>query len=419
MLFEAILGHPLIQEDDVWGLLAVLCLSVGLSIWLEQTYKWASKVSGPVIALVLAMVMANVGIIPVNSTLYDDIVWSYILPLGIPLLLLQCNLKKIWRDTGKMLIVWIFAAVGTTISAFVGYYLLATPFGDSKGLAQVGAMMTGSYIGGGVNFAAMAAAYEVDGTLIGAATVADNLLMTLYFFVLFAVAASRFFLKRFTHPHIDHVASESQKQAAQTQAAAFWGPKEVSLIDFAKNFAYAATVVWVARLIAGVFSPLAVGGVPSGVDEIVKDFIGQFLGNQYVWISTLSMIVATFFDKQAAKLHGTQEIGTYLIYLFLFVIGCPANIYLVITEAPLLLLFCFIMIVFNMAFSFFSAKIFKADLEDAILVSNATIGGPPTAAGMAIAMGWSKLAGPALLIGVLGYVTGNYFGTIVGIVLGA
>ena len=132
MLFEEILGHPLIQEDDVWGLLAVLCLSVGLSIWLEQTYKWASKVSGPVIALVLAMVMANVGIIPVNSTLYDDIVWSYILPLGIPLLLLQCNLKKIWRDTGKMLIVWIFAAVGTTISAFVGYYLLATPFGSSR-----------------------------------------------------------------------------------------------------------------------------------------------------------------------------------------------------------------------------------------------------------------------------------------------
>ena len=72
-----------------------------------------------------------------------------------------------------------------------------------------------------------------------------------------------------------------------------------------------------------------------------------------------------------------------------------------------------------MAFSFFAAKLFQADLEDAILVSNATIGGPPTAAGMAIAMGWSKLAGPALLIGVLGYVTGNYFGTLVGIILGA
>ena len=145
----------------------------------------------------------------------------------------------------------------------------------------------------------------------------------------------------------------------------------------------------------------------------------QFLGSQYVWISTISMIVATFFDKPASKLHGTQEVGTYLIYLFLFVIGVPANIYTVVTEAPLLLVLCFIMVVVNMLFCFGAAKIFKADLEDAILASNANIGGPTTAAGMGISQGWTKLVGPALLVGVLGYVIGNYAGTIIGIVLGA
>ena len=45
MLFETLLGHTLIAADDTWGLLGVMCISVALSIWLEQKYNWASKVS--------------------------------------------------------------------------------------------------------------------------------------------------------------------------------------------------------------------------------------------------------------------------------------------------------------------------------------------------------------------------------------
>ena len=85
----------------------------------------------------------------------------------------------------------------------------------------------------------------------------------------------------------------------------------------------------------------------------------------------------------------------------------------------LLLVLTAIMVCVNMLFCFFGAKLFKCDLEDAIIASNANIGGPTTAAGMAISQGWTKLVGPAMLVGVLGYVVGNYMGTIVGIVLGA
>lgn len=419
MLFETLLGHTLIAADDTWGLLGVMCISVALSIWLEQKYNWASKVSGAIIALILAMVMANIGIIPIHSDLYDDIVWGVICPMGIPLLLLQCNLKKIWKETGKMLAVFLCGSLGTILGAFIAYYALHGFFGNDQGLAQVASMMTGSYIGGGVNFAAMAQQYRTDDTLVAAATVADNLLMALYFFALIAFAGMKFFRKNFTHPHIDEVASSASIDSAKTQAASFWGPKEISLRDIAMDLAYAIAVVWVSTMIGNIFSPLAVEGVPGTAMEVVQDFIGQFLGSQYVWISTISMIVATFFEKPASQLHGTQEIGTYLIYLFLFVIGVPANIYTVVTEAPLLLVLCLIMVIVNMLFCFGAAKLFKADLEDAILASNANIGGPTTAAGMGISQGWTKLVGPALLVGVLGYVIGNYAGTLVGIILGA
>ena len=424
-LMENLLGHTLIQPDDTWGLLGVMCVSVALAIFLEQKYQWAAKVSGSVIALILAMVMANIGILPIQSVLYDDIVWGVIVPMGIPLLLLQCNLKKIWREAGKMLTVFLIGAVGTIVGALLAYFALrgayAATGGQVKDLAAVASMMTGSYIGGSVNFSAMAMQHGLKGTPVAAAaTVADNLLMAIYFFVLIAFAGMRFFRSRFSHPHIDEVEKGSaSREEAKTQAAAFWSRKDISLKDVAMNIAFAVVVVWVSNLIAGLFSPFAVDGVVSSFQEGLLDFVGKFLGSQYVWITTLSVIAATFFSGPVEKLHGSQEIGTYLIYLFLFVIGVPANIYTVLTEAPLFLVLTFLMVVINMLFCFIGARLLKFDLEDAVIASNANIGGPTTAAGMAVSQGWSRLVGPAMLVGVLGYVIGNYAGTVVGIILGA
>ena len=116
--------ESLIAPDDTWALLALLMVSVALAIWLEQKYQWASKISGAIIALLIALVASNLSIIPTSCPLYDDIVWGYAVPLGIPLLLLQCNMKKIWRETGRMMIIFLIGAVGTVAGAFLAYSLL-------------------------------------------------------------------------------------------------------------------------------------------------------------------------------------------------------------------------------------------------------------------------------------------------------
>ncbi len=403
--------ETLIAADDTWGLMAVLCVSVFFAIWLEQKYHWASRISGAIIALLIAMVLANVGIIPTSCVLYDDIVWGVIVPLAIPMLLLQCNLKSIWNETGRLLIIFFIGAAGTTVGAFLAFFLLKGPYHNVEDLARVVAMMTGSYIGGGVNFAAMASQYAAGADVTAAATVADNLLMAAYFFVLIAIAGSTFFRKYFKHPLIQEVESGVKGDEAKTQAAAFWSRKDISLKDIALNVAYAVMVVFVSRLIAGIFGSFS----PDGV---FMNFVVRFLGSQYVWITTLSVLVATFADNQVKEFRGSQEIGTYLIYLFLFVIGVPANIHTVLTKSPLFLVLTTIMVVTNMLFCFIGAKLLKFNLEDAIIASNANIGGPTTAAGMAISQGWTALVGPAMLIGTLGYVVGNYLGTIVAITLG-
>ena len=193
----------------------------------------------------------------------------------------------------------------------------------------------------------------------------------------------------------------------KTRAAAFWGRKEISIKDIAINVALSAVIVMVSKLLAGWIGGL----IPDS--NFVFSLFKSLLGSQYIWITTLAILVATFGSRQMDKVSGSQEIGTYLIYLFFFVIGVPASIGALVREAPLLLVLTGVMVLVNMLFSFGFGGLFKFSLEEIILASNANIGGPTTAAAMAISQGWTKLIGPSMLIGTFGYAIGTYLGVIV------
>lgn len=403
-------GTTLISADNTWALMAITCGWVAFSIYAEQTWAWASKLSGAIIALIGALLLTNFNIIPTNAPWFDDIIWGYVVPLAIPLLLLQCDIRKIWKESGKLLLIFLIGSIGTTCSAILAFNLLKNSVPEP---ASVAAMMTGSYIGGGVNFATLAGSFEIPGEVVAATTVADNLLMACYFFVLIAIPGISFFRKAYKHPHLDEVESVGVDEAAKTQAAAYWERKPISLRDIAVDFAISAIIVWVSVEIAKIFGVI----IPTNNDPL--KIINALLSNKYLIMTTVAMLVATFGAKHVEKTAGTQEIGTYLIYLFLFVIGVPASIKQILENAPMLFVFCLIMVVVNMLFCFIFGKLFKFNLEDIILASNANIGGPTTAAAMAISKGWVKLVGPIMLVGTLGYVIGTYFGTIIGNLLGA
>ena len=402
--------QTVISAENHWALLAVLFAATALAIWLEQKYKWASRISGAIITLILAVTLVNLHVIPDSAPVFDDVVWGYAVPLAIPLLLLQTNIRRIRKETGRFLLIFLIGAAGTVAGTILATLLLG---GNVTGLPGVAAMMTGSYIGGGVNFTAIADAFHVDSTLISATTVADNLNMALYFLVLLGIAGSVFFRKRYAHPHIDEVSSKGKPGDAETLAKRYWTRKDVSLKDVAVDLAYAAAVVFLSRLSGNFFAGL----IPK--DNWFTQMLNTFFGSQYVWITNFSVIFATFFEKQAGEMHGAQELGTWMIYLFFFVIGVPASIGVLIRNAPILLLFCMIVVLMNMAFCFVGGRLLKFNLEDIILASNANIGGPTTAAGMAISQGWVKLIGPCMLVGTFGYVIGTWLGILVGSLLGA
>ena len=391
--------------------MSVMLISVAVSVYLEQTYAWASRISGAVIALIFALVLVNTNIIPPHAELYDDIVWGYVVPIAIPLLLLQTNIVKIWRETGRLLVIFLIGAAGTICGALIGCVFLGSAI---DGLPKVAAMMTGSYIGGGVNFTALADAFKVSGTLVSSTIVADNLNMAIYFLILLAIAGNAFFRRIYTHPLIDAVEKNGESDEGKTLAAQYWGRKDISLRDIAMCVTYAVVVVTVSKFIGAIL-----GTVISPDANWFTKMCSTFLGSQYVWITLISMIFATFFEKQASSMNGAQEIGTFFIYMFFFVIGVPASIMEILTNAPLLFVFCLVMVVVNMLFCLIGGKMLGFALEDILIASNANMGGPTTAAGMAISQGWNALVGPAMLVGTLGYVIGTYLGIIVGSLLGA
>lgn len=392
----------LIQPENTWVLWAILvCIAAG-SIFLEQTYKWAAKMTGCVLALLGTMLLANLRIIPTESPVYDD-VWGYVVPLAIPLLLFQCNIRKIGRESGRLLVLYLLSSIGTVGGAFLGFFLLR---GLDPNLNQAAAMFAGTYVGGSVNFAAMADSFHVSGEFVSAAVIADNLLMALYFFALIAIPALSFFRKHFRHPIIDNL--EATKQTSG--ASSYWKAQPISLKDIAFDFAAAVAIVAIATTIADFFA----GIIPT--DSAFTNALNLLLGNKYLIMTTITMCCATFFPNLFGKAPGANEIGTFLIYIFFAVIGAPASIQQILSEIPLLL-YALVIVSINLAFTLLIGKLFHFDLEEIILASNANIGGPTTAAAMAISKGWESLVGPVLLIGTLGYVLGNYYGILVGNIL--
>lgn len=395
----------LISPDNFWALWAIVASAVALSIWLEQRFKWAAKITGAIIALILAVSMTNFRIIPTESPVYD-VIWDYFVPLALPLLLLQTDLRKIRRESGKMLLCFLIGSIGTVLGAIVGFKLLSNYIPELKGIAG---MMTGSYIGGGVNFAALSNSFGISASMISSATVADNLNMTIYFFLLLSLPSIAFFRKHYPHPHIDAVETQSaDTKEGETVAAAYWERKGISLLDIARCGVVSFVIVALSGAVASFLGNVIPGG------NVALEMCRSMLGNKYLWITTISMLCATLKPDFFGKISGAQELGTYFIYFFLFVIGVPASIPVILQNSPLLLVFTLIMVICNMIVMFVVGKFLGFDLETIIIASNANIGGPTTAAGMAIAKGWNKLVGPALLVGTLGYVIGTYLGLLVG-----
>ncbi|WP_243324623.1 DUF819 family protein [Geothrix sp. SG200] len=393
----------LIKPDDTWALWAFLFAWAAVSIHLEQRYRWASAVSGCILALGGGLLFANLGVVPIASPVYDS-VWTYVVPMAVPLLLFTADLRKIWRESGRVFGAFHISTLGTVLGTILATALLGRRIPEIGGIS---AMFSGSYIGGSVNYVAMSEAFRVSPGLINAGLVADNLLMAVFFGLLTALPSVVFIRRKYPTPLLDQLEA-AQGSGTDNPASSYWGRNEISLKDLSAALACALLIVTVSVKLAA-----AVGA--SGLPPLLKGLIGQ----KYLLITALTAGLATAFPRFLSGIRGARELGTLLIYLFFVVIGVPASISNVLRESPILLAYAAIILAVNLLVTLLLGKWTRQDLEVLLVASNATIGGPTTAAAMAIGKGWNSLVLPALLTGVWGYVIASYLGYYIGTYVGA
>ncbi len=74
--------NPFIAPDNAWPIWAFIIVGTAVCIFCEQNYKWAAKISGPVLSLLIGMFLANFKILPTDSPAYD-LVEDYLVPVAI------------------------------------------------------------------------------------------------------------------------------------------------------------------------------------------------------------------------------------------------------------------------------------------------------------------------------------------------
>lgn len=396
--------ETLIIADDHLALWTFIIVAATSAIYIEQRFKWASKIPGAIIALLIAITASNLKIIPIDAPTYD-IVWGYIVPLAIPLLLFKTNIQALIQESWKLLLLFLMSSMASAIGAVVAFLALRHHIPE---LDKVSGMISASYSGGGVNYAAMSAKLNPSESINAATIVADNMMMACYFLVLITLAGIPMIRRIWGSPHTDEIERTPEASNSRTLSEAFWQPNLISLKDIAICLATAMSIVLISFKLSAFLKELL-----GSSDNIVIDLLISLVTDKYLLLTTLTFIVVSIFKTTFDKLNGSQELGTYCIYLFFVVIGIPASISLIVTTAPLLFVFVLMIAIINLVITMGVGKLFKYNIEEVVLACNANIGGPTTAAALAISKGWTKLVGPILVIGTVGYVMGNYVGTII------
>lgn len=199
------------------------------------------------------------------------------------------------------MILFLISSIGTVAGVIISFFLLKDHI---PVLDKIRAMLSASYVGGGVNFAAMAAKFEAPGEMVSSAVVADNLMMAIYFIVLMMIPAMSFFRRRFNAPHVEKVESGRMEEEGKTLAESFWERKDISLKDIALSVGTAFLLVMVSFNIAGFLD----GVIPSGDEtSFFLNLLNGLFGDQYLMLTTLTFLALALFPKYFESINEARK----------------------------------------------------------------------------------------------------------------
>lgn len=385
----------LITPENHLVLFAVIVAAAALGIWSEHK-KWLGNVSGILVTMILMSILSMTGIVPVasnpklNIEVYD-LIFSYFIPISIPLMLMGSNVMRIIREGGKLLVAFLIGALGVVLGSFVAFYFI--DLGADSGNAA--GVIAATLIGGSMNFIATGEILNFSTHPLFSATIAvDNFAANAYILMLFAIPSFKFLARFFMKPKIENLETNTNNQDEES---------------------YPITIERIAlsMLIAAV-----IAGVGSLISPAIQYLFSSKMSMNILIITVLSVLIANILPKKLKKLEDTAfAIGLWMMYIFLAAIGASTNLGDMLHVGPAVLGFYLIILFFHLIFMVSLAKLFKLDVYEVIIASAANIMGPSVAAPMAASLGQKKLITPGILVGIMGYVIGTFIGVSIAVML--
>lgn len=369
----------MIESDQTLLLSAVLVILTATAMAAEKT-RWGQTVSAPLIILVGAMLLANAGLIPHSAPAYSA-TSALLVPMAIPMLLMRADLQRVLRETGPMLLAFTLAVALTVIGCFVAAALI--DMGDSE--AAIASALTASYIGGSLNFVATSEVVGLEDSMYVAALSADTLGAVVFLTLLMMLPSVPLARKWMPSRFMDAAGNSLGDTSSEADAVG----EPFSILKAVNGIALALGICALSR--------------------VIVDWLGY--GNLFIlMITVITLMVANFAKPLLRHVAHEFELGTFMMFVFFAAIGAGADLAEVVGAALPATLFIMILVTVHLALLLPLGRLFKLDLAEAMVASNACILGPPTAVALAASRGWRELITPGMLVGILGYSIGTFIG---------
>lgn len=361
---------------------AVLVLSA-MAFASERTVI-GQKITGTVVVILLAIAAANTGLIPHSAPAYSFI-FSYIVPMLIPLFLFQADVRRLAKEASRTTAAFLVATLGTVTGVIVAALLLdlsqlgaASDLAAERREAGIVGLFASTYIGGSVNYAALGeiTGLSKDASFFSAATAADNLFSAVFLSVIALIPGAQWLTRRF----IPHTAGND---------VALEKP-DVTPASIVYSLAAAGSIVAVTDLLCWWLD------IPSW---------------RYAIMTLITVGIATALPQVRIWFAGAFEIGVALSFTFFAAIAAGADIRAMISVAPLLIVLVLILLSVHLIVLLAVGRRLGLTIPELLTASNAAILGATTAPAMAAAKGWHDQVTPGVLVGVIGYALGTFIGT--------
>ncbi|MFQ5676270.1 MAG: DUF819 domain-containing protein [bacterium] len=371
------------------AVLFILAAVVYVSLKLEERSSVFRKLGAALVGILLGMVLSNVGLLPGNSPAYEFLVGPGV-SASVVLILLSVDIRSIRNAGPVMLKAFAIGAVGTAIGSMLMAALLFPAIGPETW--KLSGQFTGTYTGGGMNFAALAQALHTDNDLFTAAIAADVLVTAVWLIACLVAPLLLGNKVENTSQPVD-AASPPETGDLTLEKSLYSSGRPVSLEHFAALTGLTIGAMVFAEKLASWFS-----------------FLPEVL-----WLTTIALCVAQI--PAVKKMSGGAMLGNYMLLLFLASNGAQSVVANIIKVGHSVLFYAMGTVAIHGLIIFSIGRLLRIDAGTLAVASQANVGGPASAMALASARGYANQVLPGVAAGLLGYAVGNYLGLAVASVM--